>query len=339
MLLIEFCWGYLGLFWLFHILKLIAKGRFWWIDLINSFTLYWFVPIIFIFLIASIIRDFALLILSVVSASVFLYHFGYLFIPKPIFREKSKRSLSVMTYNVLESNTNVDGILYSIISENPDVVAFQEITNIIANKISEVLSPIFPFQEFGFNIQDSPNPRNAFVSKYPFKLVNSTVEGCWKTPPQVMNIDFNDSPIYFINIHAHPTRIGTLDTNEISQAFIIRQQQIESIVRYVNEIELPLIIAGDLNTTEQNYAYSIITNQLQDAWRSAGWGFGHTFGLRNNTFRDIRPLTISSYFPRWLLRIDFIFHSDNWTTTEARTGKWDKVSDHRPVVAIFVENS
>ena len=279
------------------------------------------------------------MIVSIGSASVFLYSFGYLFIPKPMFRKKSKLSISVMTYNVLESNRNVDGIAHSILSANPDVVAFQEITNNTANKLSEILSPIFPFQEFGFGIQDSSIPRNALLSKYPFKLANSTLEGYWKTPPQVVNIDFNDSPFCFINIHAHPTRIGTINAKEIAQAFIIRQQQVKAIIRFANQIDLPLIIAGDLNTTEQNFSYSIITNQLQDAWRSAGWGFGHTFGLRNNTFEEIRPLPISSYLPRWLLRIDYIFYSDKWTVTKAQTGKWDEVSDHRPVIANFVENS
>ena len=277
------------------------------------------------------------MIVSFGSAVVFIYKYRYILIPNRTCKKQSKYSISVMTYNVLESNRNLDGIVNSILSSNPDVIAFQEITNNIGEKLSELLSHIYPFQEFASRLHDFPT--NAFISKYPFKMVDSIIEGYWKTPPQVLIVDFNGSPFYFINIHANPTRIGTINSKEIAHSFNLRLQQVEAIVRHISQIKMPLIIAGDLNSTEYNYAYTIITDQLQDVWRSAGWGLGYTFGLRNNTFMDRRPLKISSCIPRWMLRIDFIFYSNKWMVPETHTGKWDNVSDHRPVIANFILNS
>jgi endonuclease/exonuclease/phosphatase (EEP) superfamily protein YafD len=66
-----------------------------------------------------------------------------------------------------------------------------------------------------------------------------------------------------------------------------------------------------------------MTSQLRDAWREAGWGFGHSWQL----FAGHLP------FPFWFARIDYIFYSAHWRAESVELGRWDGTSDHQPVVA------
>ncbi|MCP4105920.1 MAG: hypothetical protein GY749_10350 [Desulfobacteraceae bacterium] len=68
------------------------------------------------------------------------------------------------------------------------------------------------------------------------------------------------------------------------------------------------------------------------SWHNAGTGFGHTFpGAASDG--SARPVIVGIPAPKWLVRIDYIFHSEHWQTIAARTGPWDGCSDHRPVMA------
>lgn len=71
---------------------------------------------------------------------------------------------------------------------------------------------------------------------------------------------------------------------------------------------------------------------LADSWREVGWGLGHTFpGTASSGSSRHRVAGI--LVPKWLIRIDYIFHSPQWQALEAWIGSWDEVSDHRPVLA------
>jgi endonuclease/exonuclease/phosphatase (EEP) superfamily protein YafD len=37
--------------------------------------------------------------------------------------------------------------------------------------------------------------------------------------------------------------------------------------------------------------------------------------------------------PMWVFRMDYILHSDDWVALSAKLGKWDGISDHRPIVS------
>jgi endonuclease/exonuclease/phosphatase (EEP) superfamily protein YafD len=94
-------------------------------------------------------------------------------------------------------------------------------------------------------------------------------------------------------------------------------------------------VTTDFNACDQSTAYAIVTRVLGDAWREAGWGFGHTFPGALSPGSS-RPIILGLPVPMWLLRIDYILHSRDWRTHWARIGPWDGVSDHRPVLARLV---
>ncbi|MBU0702401.1 MAG: endonuclease/exonuclease/phosphatase family protein, partial [Chloroflexi bacterium] len=88
----------------------------------------------------------------------------------------------------------------------------------------------------------------------------------------------------------------------------------------------PLILLGDLNSTPTHEVYRTLSARFIDAFREAGWGLGHTFPTTGGRLGPIPH-------PDRLVRIDYIFHSDDWRAETAWVGEWDGQSDHQPVVA------
>ena len=96
--------------------------------------------------------------------------------------------------------------------------------------------------------------------------------------------------------------------------------------------ETPLIVAGDANATDLSDAYAFLSDDLVDSWREAGAGFGHTYPSSSSP--GIPALNLR--FPNWLVRIDYIFHSEHWEAIDARVAPSSGGSDHRAVIAELV---
>lgn len=79
----------------------------------------------------------------------------------------------------------------------------------------------------------------------------------------------------------------------------------------------------------------MLIQHLQDVWRKAGWGVGHSFpGLMAEP--DLRIQAAGFTVPPWIIRIDYILASKEWQPVEARVGVWHGESDHRPVLARLI---
>ena len=94
-----------------------------------------------------------------------------------------------------------------------------------------------------------------------------------------------------------------------------------------------VVVAGDFNLTDQTPEYrALLGTGLLDAHREAGWGFGDTFPAGRRVRIAGRQLTIP--FP--LLRLDYVWHSRELATRQARVWSSSGGSDHLPVVADLV---
>jgi endonuclease/exonuclease/phosphatase (EEP) superfamily protein YafD len=125
------------------------------------------------------------------------------------------------------------------------------------------------------------------------------------------------------------TSIWPLD--EVDQSIRFREQEAEILAGLASQTE-SVIMGGDANTNSLSDAYKTITGVLTDAYRAAGFGLGHTFPGSTTPGSD-RPHIGRLYVPAWVMRIDYVFHSDDWPTVSARTAHIDGVSDHRGVIA------
>lgn len=85
----------------------------------------------------------------------------------------------------------------------------------------------------------------------------------------------------------------------------------------------PTIIAGDFNMVDQSADYDLLIEAgLHDAFRERGWGLGLTYP----TGYARAPIAMRPF-----VRIDYVWHTDNFRTIRAWVGpNWG--SDHLPLL-------
>ena len=320
----------IALVWLYGVVlvavMLVRYGvadRTWWSFAANSLLLYAFLPAPLILLVATLCRDRVGLAIAGLSALLFVGHWGRLFVPTNRTIEPNEQTMRVMTYNALGFNPDTAGTIRVVRDVDADIVAFQELAPEHATALEETFYAKYPHR-----LMDArPGVTGCgILSRYPLRKIDAGPLDrlAWIGTPMVVEIDIRGTRIRFVNFHTYAGPVYTQ----------MREKQAQALVEFAAEHPGPLIFAGDLNATDQNKAHAIISPTMHDAWREAGWGFGHTFpGKPTPDVGGSRPVVFGLPVPMWLVRIDYIFHSDSFITLDARLGPDDGGSDHRPVVA------
>ena len=102
--------------------------------------------------------------------------------------------------------------------------------------------------------------------------------------------------------------------------------QMTALAADIAQVEGPLIVAGDMNATDQSEIYRKFNHYLEDAYWETGWGFGFSYPASPYSFMDM-PFQTG---PLW--RIDYVFHNQYFTATSAHTLSNAGGSDHFPIV-------
>ncbi len=300
----------------------------WWSFLLDTFALYLFVPLALIVPLAIVVRSYLLRACALFGAVLFLITYGGLFVP-PAWRPTPPANaprLTAMTFNVHVSNTNPDGVVATIRRAGADLVGLQEVGPAVAHALRRDLSDLYPYQVTNVT---STSGGLAILSRYPLQPTGITLPGQWNDPPLVARLRFAGATVTVLD--AHP--VSTLLTRgEIRVETGQRAYTAHVIADFVRARQDPVLVLSDFNAGDQSTPYGIVTRVLGDAWREKGVGFGHTFP-GNKSFDDTRPRVRDWFIPQWLVRIDYVFHSRQWRTVDARIGPWAGVSDHRPVLA------
>lgn len=324
-------WIYILFLGIWIVVRLIFKDRWWWLEFLNSLTLYWFIPLLFITILAVISLNINLLILSLILILMPIRIIVGYYYPHRSSQNPSQNTLTVMTHNLLKDNHQTSEVIDTIFHSDAEIIAFQELTTPSSQAISTHFREVYPYQAIEPPQKTETNSWNGFISKFPISSI-STLPGIWMSPPIVCRVNYRGIPITLVNIHTHPTKIGAKKTSEISKASRIRRDQILRLTDFLSHLDTPYIVMGDFNTTDQNLIYHQLTKQMNDTWLMAGKGPGFTFGLRPHTFGNQLSLPALP-IPKWILRIDYIFCSKDIHTIHAYTGILDGKSDHRPIIA------
>lgn len=104
---------------------------------------------------------------------------------------------------------------------------------------------------------------------------------------------------------------------QYKDAFIDRAWEAEKIREMIDAETLPVIVAGDFNSTPHNWAYRHLAEGLRDVHEVAGLQWRTSYHVD---------------FP--LAKIDHILVSEEWDVYEATIPRLD-YSDHRPLVAVL----
>ena len=318
-----FLFGWLGLY-------LLSGDRFTIIAFLNFIAIYLFVPLVLVLLVAIACKNRWLGISFLVGLLAMILIWGDHYLPAGDLNAGEQPTLKVMTYNVLAWHDFYEPILDTIRYEDPDVLLIQELNTGLAEVLEVDLSEAYPYQVLV--PQDNPEGIGV-ISKFPIQPSGISLPQLWAGGPQILNLDWNGEQILLVNFHLTPTD-GIFPIDEEDARIRAREREARLLSGLASQSGAA-IMGGDANMPFLSDAYKAMTQYLEDGFRSAGAGLGHTFPGSTLPESD-RPRIGSLFLPPWLMRIDYIFHSDEWTAVSAHTAKIDGVSDHRGVVVELV---
>lgn len=351
--------SYIGFAWLYATfilswltLHTLFGDQIWWLALLNVMAPYLFLPL-FPLLIGSIYyRSPAVYapMLSVTLTFLALYGQQFPFQRLPLHRV-NEPALRVMSFNIWSGSRTAETAKVMGKSNWPDLVAIQELTPHMATVIAPLVSEHYPYYSLSFPAAQSGM---GIYSRYPLHtLADSQLsDPGWQV--QIVEVNVGDKLFVLYNVHPHATNVYLYLEQGLSLPTAVRSSYqnrllfVQRLLADIHHRQAPVIVAGDFNSTEQSDVYKVLTTQLSDAYRDAGWGFGHTFPAYSASFREIPPIAkvasfiytraihfVPSYYLNSfrLLRIDMILHSQDFRATSSRVSSAHGESDHLPVLA------
>jgi endonuclease/exonuclease/phosphatase (EEP) superfamily protein YafD len=323
--LLALAWLYLAVLLVTTLLRYTLGDRSEWLFTLNGLALYTFLPLPFLLPLALLLRRRELWLGLAVGVGIWFYLWGGLFLPRmPFGDDATGPRLTLMAYN-LAGSEDTEAVLQAIRDGGADVVALQELDTRSARAIADGLSAEYPYQ-----VLDGRAGANGsgVISRFPMRATGESIfDEEWVSPPTIVEVNVEGRIITLVRFHcvAFPRN------------YEARNRQADKLADYASNRQGPLVMVGDLNATSTNSAHAAVTSALNDTWQEVGWGFGHTFpGAGESVLPgSARPVYFGVTSPKWLVRIDYVFHSSEWQAISARTGPWDGRSDHRAMVAVL----
>jgi endonuclease/exonuclease/phosphatase (EEP) superfamily protein YafD len=262
-------------------------------------------------------------ILLAIPVGLFLWFYGWQFVPKASASAVLKKPLSVLTFNLLNTNPEIEALIDVLNSRQVDVLTLQEVSRYQERQLSAALSRKFPHRWY------YPPDGLAIYSAHP--ITNEKIYPAQPWAIQSVILDVGGTAVHIINAHlAKPGFLLFLETWEIGVVRELAAERLDQIVKIkqaVADNNLPTIVNCDCNMTNLTSAYTQMASVFQDASKNRGWGLGHTFLLPRGF-----DLHVGVNIP--VQRIDYIFSSQEIMPAKVEVVRGDSGSDHRPVWAL-----
>ncbi len=298
---------------------------YWWAyKLADLFNVWLYVPVPLLAFAILISRRWRASLWLAVPLLTFGLDYGDFLLPK--LPPPDGAPLRVMTANVVTVNDQPASLAEAVLQQSPDVLAVQELGAPMARVLAQRLRDRYPYQA----LYPDPSGRGMGVlSRYPIVGDSRPEMGAGTCNCQQVTIDFDGQQITLLNAHPHSpdVKVRRLGGVPFPRGFATAETEaaVATLVRRAGTIEQPVLVVGDLNTSDRQPSYHLIRGSLGDAYREAGWGFGYTFPAERVFRLTLIPL----------VRIDYVLHGEGWAARAARTVDLPG-SDHRGVVADLV---
>jgi endonuclease/exonuclease/phosphatase (EEP) superfamily protein YafD len=294
-----------------------------WLGLVRELTLYLFLPAPVFLFFALLVQARAAFVFSLLPIVVLIAIYEPRFVPRaqpppagPTFR--------LMTFNAGAGAGGGDPqpVLAAIQSVQADVVALQEVPAQTRQIVGTAIEAQYPYHV--------STPDVVTFSVFPLSNAQEVHLPDAAYTSQAVDILVNDRLVHLTNVHL--LRTGPQISGRRSVAAFVRnyqpgltESQVSALVeRYIRPVSGSQLLTGDFNQTDWSRSYDRLANVLNDSFREAGRGFGHTYPSDLGLGRTLISLP--------LVRIDYIFHSADMRAVSARVGP-DGGSDHLPVIA------
>jgi vancomycin resistance protein VanJ len=228
------------------------------------------------------------------------------------------RQLTVLTFNLQGTTSELDVLAEIIREAEADVVGLQELSREAAEYLRRELRDSYAYA--ALYPQDNPMQGQGILSR-----LTISDETYWQDQVERplgnlrVELDTPGIPIVFYSVHPTPPFSLAWGLNAAAH-----HGAVADLIDRVRGENRPVVIVGDFNMTDQFPAYGRLTGDLGlvDAFRAAGSaGLGFTFPAGQRL--PLPPL----------LRLDYIFHDSRLAASDARVFGRSGPSDHLPVVA------
>jgi endonuclease/exonuclease/phosphatase (EEP) superfamily protein YafD len=236
----------------------------------------------------------------------------------PFNRSAAAGELRVLTANINTQNRSYEKVLTMVREENPDIAVFLEVDDTWVAQLQS-LKDILPY-DFG-----QANPYNFGIAVYSrLPLDNAAIDffGTERNPSILANLAVEGKPISLIAAHPFPP---------VRRSFFhARNLQLDRIDQYVQQLETPVLLLGDLNITMWSPYYKrfVKNTGLQNARRGFGvlptWPMPGTYAALPDLLHRLLQIPI-----------DHCLVSSDIRVAAVHTGR-DVDSDHLPLIADLV---
>ena len=229
-----------------------------------------------------------------------------------------------------------------ILQEN-DFIDFlkkgEELQILCTQETSKFNSKFFK-ERFNFPFVHSYNPSGTFIfSKYPIVNSGGINFGTLTNSCSWADLIVNEKKVRVYSIHFQSNQVSDIadkvrhegdltkketlkDIKGMMRKFKyyanLRAEQAQKVKNHIAECPHPVIVCGDFNDTPQSYTYNLLSENLNDSFKTKGVGFGTTY---------------AGSIPA--LRIDYILTHEKIKVQSHKILK-ENYSDHFPVICKFL---
>lgn len=303
-------------------LWLLTGDRFWWMALLNRIVPYLFLPLVPLASVAIVRREKIALASLLIPLFIFAYLYGTYFLPQRAKRDQ-EANLTVMTYNVLYSNQDYDGIAHAIRENRPDLVALEEVQPDTMAALQLRLQDLYPYTKLG-----TPNPygTTAVLSRYEFVdayILDLNAD----RPAVVVKVKIAGQEVVFAATHLLAFNLQWYPWVQIPSAVVQlthdQNRQAEILIETLGKEGDIIILGCDCNSKETSSSYRILNQTLTNAARQVGWEIAGQNVPNRKQDRDLQ-------------HIDYIFYKgDRLLPLSVSKVQESGGSDHLPLFVIF----
>lgn len=239
---------------------------------------------------------------------------GWLVVPwflgsPPEVAEDAGRDLRLMVLNVRESNEGFEPVLVLLRRDKPDVVVLNEVDPAWLREIRGL--------EAGYEIYDTPAQGKfgvLLLSRIPIESTEvERFTGRW-SPSIVARLEVDGRLATLIATHPP----APMD----SKTWENRNEHLKDLERYVGEVDGPVLVAGDLNTTMWSPHLDNVFDNTRLVDTREGYGVLPTY-----------PASRWGLDFPWVLQVplDHVLASEEWSVLGCKTGP-NVGSDHLPLI-------
>lgn len=286
------------------------------LELLSHFRLqYFLVSLVLLLLLFLTRRKIAILIalfcVALLSTPILPWY-------NPLSRSAATGELRVLTANINTQNRSYEKVLTMVREEKPDIAVFLEVDDTWVSQLQS-LKDILPY-DFG-----QANPYNLGIAVYSrFPLEDAAIDffETDRNPSILANLTVENQSISLVAAHPFPPMRRSF--------FHTRNLQLDQIGQYVQQLETPVVLLGDLNITMWSPYYKRFARNtgLQNARRGFGvlptWPMPGTYAV----LPDLMHLMLQ-------IPIDHCLVSPDIKVAAIHTGQ-DVDSDHLPLIVDLV---